>query len=149
MAAQGTVELQTPPGMGRAQSRAAAQINRRPGLDREKRAVVIRHTLAAMDQMGLDDAEKLALLGLSPSARSTLHRYRTGQSVPDAADQLERCANILRIAAALRHLFPEGAAYWLHAKPTGFGGGSVLATMLGSFEGLTRARRLIEAELQR
>lgn len=61
-----------------------------------------------MDQMGLDDAQKLALLGLSAGARSTLHRYRTGQSVPEAADQMERCANILRIAAALNHLFPEG-----------------------------------------
>jgi hypothetical protein len=102
-----------------------------------------------MDQMGLDDARKLALLGLSPRARSTLHRYRTGDSVPEAADQLERCANILRIAAALRQLFPEGAGYWLHSKPPGFSGGSVLAMMLESFEGLTRARRLTEAELQR
>lgn len=102
-----------------------------------------------MDQMGLDDAQKLALLGLSAGARSTLHRYRTGQSVPEAADQMERCANILRIAAALNHLFPEGAGCWLQSKPPGFAGRSILATMLTSFERLTRTLGLIEAELQR
>jgi hypothetical protein len=121
----------------------------RAALDRAQRAIVIRHTLAAMDRMGLDEAQKLALLGLSPRARASLHRYRTGSSVPEAADQLERCANLLRIAVALDQLFPEGAGYWLEAKPAAFGDRTLLALMQDSFEGLIRARRMIEAELQR
>lgn len=121
----------------------------RPALDRRQRAVVIRHALAAMERMGLDEAQKLALLGLSPRARATLHRYRTGSSVPEAADQIERCANILRIAVALDRLFPEGARHWLASTPAALAGKTPLAVMLESFEGLTRVRRSIEAELQR
>jgi len=54
----------------------------------------------------LDTAQQLNLLGLSPSSRSMLNRYRAGAAVPGTRDCLDRIGWLLAIHKALRLLYP-------------------------------------------
>ena len=55
----------------------------------------------------LSAADQLQLLGLSPSSRSMLSRYRTGKAVPSSPDMLDRIGWLLSIHKNLRTLYPE------------------------------------------
>jgi transcriptional regulator with XRE-family HTH domain len=56
---------------------------------------------------GLSSEDSLELLGLSPSSRSVLARYRKGEALSPNRDLLERVANLLDIHQSLRRLFPD------------------------------------------
>ena len=54
----------------------------------------------------LSATDQLELLGLSPSSRSMLSRYRTGKAVPSSPDMLDRIGWLLSIHKNLRTLYP-------------------------------------------
>lgn len=55
----------------------------------------------------LSATDQLQLLGLSPSSRSMLSRYRTGKAGPSSPDMLDRIGWLLSIHKNLRTLYPE------------------------------------------
>src|SRR5688572_19008381 len=56
---------------------------------------------------GLDTTAQLALLGLSPTSRAMLTRYRQGKTpLPYTQDMLDRAGWLLIIHHALRSLYP-------------------------------------------
>jgi hypothetical protein len=55
----------------------------------------------------LTTADQLELLGLSPSSRAMLSRYRKGEALPSSRDMLDRIGWLLSIHKSLRLLYPK------------------------------------------
>lgn len=74
------------------------------GVDRGRIAVMV---MKLFEHWQLTTAAQLSLLGLSPSNRATLGRYRKGEPLANDRDKLERAGILLGIHKSLRLLFPE------------------------------------------
>lgn len=56
----------------------------------------------------LDTESQLILLGMKPSSRAVLSKYKSGErSIPDEVDKLNRAGLLLLIHKQLKLLFPE------------------------------------------
>lgn len=72
------------------------------------RAKLAKMLIRLFDLWQLDTESQLILLGLSPSSRAMLSRYRQGTTpLPFAQDILDRAGWLLAIHQALRSLYPK------------------------------------------
>ncbi len=72
-----------------------------------------------LDHWNLPTEDQLALLGLSPTDRSALSRYRHGEPIGIDVDQYARVGHLLTIHKSLRILFPNNKAElysWIKSK---------------------------------
>jgi hypothetical protein len=103
-----------------------------------------------LDDWGLSTGDQAALLGLSPSSRSSLARYRRGEPLGDSRDLVDRAGHLLAIHKSLRILFPENpdlARRWPTAPNRRLSGRTPVEVMRdGGFEGLLAVRRYLDFE---
>ena len=81
----------------------------------------------------LDTATQLHLLGLSPTSRALLTRYRHGAAVPNNRDSLDRIGWLLAIHKALRLLYPHNDSLcygWVKLRHSAFGHRTALELMV-------------------
>jgi hypothetical protein len=71
------------------------------------RTAIAKMVMRLFERWKLSTAEQLELLGLSPTSRNVLGRYRRGQPLPESRDAMDRAAYLLSIHKALRALYPE------------------------------------------
>lgn len=75
-----------------------------------ERAKLAKMLIRLFDLWKLDTVSQLTLLGLSPSSRAMLSRYRQGTTaLPFAQDILDRAGWLLAIHQALRSLYPQNS----------------------------------------
>lgn len=73
----------------------------------QDRAALARMVMQLLDHWDLSTEQQAALLGLDPSSRSSLAKYRNGSPIGTSRDQLERVSHLLSIHKNLRLLFPQ------------------------------------------
>jgi len=99
-------------------------------------AVLERHTIAThdrgalatmvmtlLDHWKLSTEDQAALLGVAPSNRAALSRYRKGEPIGGSRDQFERVGHLLGIHKNLRLLFPQNrdlAYRWMSTRNKAF-----------------------------
>jgi hypothetical protein len=121
----------------------------RDGIERRKlSAPAVRLFVRLADLWGLDERQRLALLG--DVSRATYYNWAKGAVGPLTRDQLERVGLVLGVQKALRTLFADDAAAlrWLKGVNTDlpFSGRSPLDRMtLGSVDDLYAVRRYLDA----
>ncbi len=83
--------------------------NNHPPVSSDKdRAKLAKMLIRLFELWQLDTESQLTLLGLSPSSRAMLSRYRQGTTpLPFAKDILDRAGWLLAIHQALRSLYPK------------------------------------------
>ena len=59
------------------------------------------------DLWKISTADQLELLGLSPTSRAQISKYRNGGAVPSSRDMLDRIGWLLSIHKSLRLLYPR------------------------------------------
>ena len=117
---------------------------------REARARLAKLVVALFDRWDLSVGDQAALLGLSPSSRSTLARYRRGEPLADSADLIARAGHLLGIHKSLRIIFPHDrdlAYRWIGAPNRRFDGASPLEIIRRyGYEGMLAVRRYLDFE---
>ena len=76
-----------------------------------------------LDHWNLPTADHLFLLGLPPSNRATLKKYRQGAPIDGSRDQYDRLGHLIGIHKNLRLLFPRNPEYrygWMKTKNKAF-----------------------------
>jgi len=73
----------------------------------KSRSKLAKMLIKLFDLWDLDTATQLILLGLSPTSRSQLGKYRDGNPLSFSQDLLDRAGWLLAIHQALRTLYPE------------------------------------------
>lgn len=76
-----------------------------------------------MDLWNLSTEQQANLLGIDPSSRATLAKYRKGSPIGTHRDQKERVGHLLGIHKNLRLLFPQNpdlAYRWMTASNRAF-----------------------------
>lgn len=85
-----------------------------------ERKKIAQLLMRLFDRWDLDTRMQLLLLGLSPSSRAMLTRYRTGHTaLSPTQDSLSRAAYLLAIHQSLRTLYPHNEALcysWIHRR---------------------------------
>ncbi len=71
------------------------------------RSALAKMIIQLLDHWNLPTEDQLALLGLAPSNRSALSRYRHGEPIGVGVDQYARVGHLLGIHKSLRILFPN------------------------------------------
>jgi hypothetical protein len=106
--------------------------------------------LALFDHWGLPPEDQLVLLGLDPSSRSTLSRYRRGAPLAGSRDLLDRAGHLLGIHKALRILYPrnrELAYRWMTTRHARFGNKTPVEVVREhGFAGLLMVRAYLDEE---
>ena len=96
----------------------------------------------------LDSSQQLNLLGLSPTSRSMLGKYRHGGAVPATRDCLDRIGWLLAIHKALRLLYTynETLRYaWVKHRNSAFGERTPVEVMTeDGLIGLARVARYLD-----
>ena len=116
-----------------------------------------RESLAKMiarlfDHWGLSTSDQCALLGLAPTSRMTLTRYRKGSPLENSVDLIGRVGHLLGIHKALRIMFPHNRDLvytWVTAPNATFTGKPPLEIMRSGYEGLLAVRRYLDFECDR
>jgi hypothetical protein len=83
------------------------------------RSALAKMIIQLLDHWNLPTEDQLALLGLSPTDRSALSRYRHGEPIGIDVDQYARVGHLLTIHKSLRILFPNNKAElygWIKSK---------------------------------
>ena len=100
------------------------------------------------ERWDLDSTQQLNLLGLSPTSRSMLGKYRQGTAVPGTRDCLDRIGRLLEIHKALRLLYPynETLRYaWVKHRNTALGDRPPLEVMIeDGLIGIARVSRYLD-----
>lgn len=94
-------------------------------LPQAERGEIAKMIMTLFDHWELTTEDRLELLGLSPSNRSALSRYRRGEPLAQSRDLLERAGILLGIHKNLRLLFPhnrELAYAWMTTRNKALGG---------------------------
>ncbi len=119
--------------------------------DRESRVRLAKLLTNLFDRWSLSTSERLGLLGLRPSNRALLSRYRNGTPLPNRRDVLERAGWLLAIHKALRLLFPRNPKLrysWVGRPNKDFHNRSPLEVMIrDGMIGLFRVSRYLDLEL--
>lgn len=87
------------------------------------RSALAKMVMQLLDHWDLPTEDQLALLGLAPTNRSALGRYRHGDPIGVGVDQYARVGHLLGIHKNLRILFPrnkEQLYSWMKAKNKAF-----------------------------
>lgn len=91
----------------------------------DDRNAISKMIMKLFDHWQLKTDEQLQLLGLSPTNRASLMKYRKGTPLANDRDKLERASMLLGIHKSLRLLFPanrELAYSWMSRPNKAFGG---------------------------
>lgn len=89
----------------------------------EDRGALARMVMTLLDHWQLPTEDQAALLGLAPSNRAALARYRKGEPIGTSRDQFERVGHLLGIHKNLRLLFPHDrdlAYRWMTTRNKAF-----------------------------
>lgn len=112
------------------------------------RADLAKLSLRLFDLWQLDTATQLQLLGLSPTSRALLTRYRNGAAVPNNRDGLDRIGLLLSIHKALRLLYPHNDRLcyeWVKLRHSAFGQRTALEVMVDEgLIGLAKVARYLD-----
>ncbi|MCG2582814.1 antitoxin Xre/MbcA/ParS toxin-binding domain-containing protein [Massilia sp. TS11] len=87
------------------------------------RSALARMVMTLLDHWQLSTEDQASLLGLAPSNRAALARYRKGEPIGTSRDQFERVGHLLGIHKNLRLLFPhnrELAYRWMSTRNRAF-----------------------------
>jgi len=87
------------------------------------RSALAKMVMQLLDHWDLPTEDQLALLGLAPTNRSALSRYRHGDPIGVGVDQYARVGHLLGIHKNLRILFPRNKEQlygWMKAKNKAF-----------------------------
>ena len=112
------------------------------------RADLARLIMRLFDRWQLDTAAQLNLLGLSPTSRAMLGRYRRSTAYPATRDVLDRIGWLLAIHKALRLLYPYNEALrydWVKRRHEAFGHRAPLEVMMeDGLIGIAKAARYLD-----
>lgn len=89
----------------------------------QDRGALAKMIMALFDHWKLGTEDQAMLLGLAPSNRAALGRYRRGEPIGGNRDQYERIGHLLGIHKNLRLLFPrnrELAYRWMTTRNKAF-----------------------------
>lgn len=89
----------------------------------EDRGALARMVMTLLDHWKLGTEDQAALLGIAPSNRAALARYRRGDPIGTSRDQYERVGHLLGIHKNLRLLFPQNrdlAYRWMSTRNRAF-----------------------------
>ena len=89
----------------------------------QDRKALARMIMTLLDHWQLSTEDQAALLGLAPTNRSALMRYRKGDPIGSNRDQYERVGHLLSIHKHLRLLFPRNrdlAYRWMSTRNKAF-----------------------------
>jgi hypothetical protein len=87
------------------------------------RTALAKMVMQLLDHWDLSTEDQLALLGLAPSNRAALSRYRKGEPIGVGVDQYARVSHLLGIHKNLRILFPRNKVQmysWMKVKNKAF-----------------------------
>ena len=87
------------------------------------RSALAKMIMQLLDHWALSTEDQLALLGLAPSNRAALSRYRQGEPIGVGIDQYARVGHLLAIHKNLRILFPRNKEHlysWMKTKNKAF-----------------------------
>jgi hypothetical protein len=90
----------------------------------DDRGTLARMVMTLLDHWKLGTEDQAALLGIAPSNRAALARYRRGEPIGAGRDQYERVGHLLGIHKNLRLLFPQNrdlAYRWMTTRNQAFG----------------------------
>lgn len=73
----------------------------------QDRGALAKMVMTLLDHWKISTEDQAALLGIAPSNRSALTRYRKGEPMSTNRDQYERVGHLLGIHKNLRLLFPQ------------------------------------------
>ena len=113
------------------------------------RAQLAKMVTRLFEHWELPLAEQAGLLGLSPTNRASIARYRNGEPLADNRDLLDRVGCLLGIHKVLRILFPHNrdlAYRWMSTPSRRLEGRPVDLILERGFEGLLAVRRYLEFE---
>jgi hypothetical protein len=116
---------------------------------RDTRVRLARMIMRLLEHWGLSAEDQCLLLGLSPSARTSLARYRRGEPLADNMDLLGRVGHLLSIHKSLRIIFPHDrdlAYRWVTQPSDRFGGRRPVDIMREGYEGVLAMRRHLDFE---
>jgi hypothetical protein len=117
--------------------------------DRATRVRLARMIMRLLEHWGLSAEDQCLLLGLSPTARTSLARYRRGEPLADNMDLLGRVGHLLSIHKSLRIIFPHDrdlAYRWVTQPSDRFGGRRPVDIMREGYEGVLAMRRYLDFE---
>ena len=89
----------------------------------QDRGALARMVMTLLDHWKLPTEDQAALLGVAPSNRAALMRYRKGEAIGTSRDQFERVGHLLGIHKNLRLLFPQNrelAYRWMTTRNKAF-----------------------------
>ncbi len=89
----------------------------------ESRASLAKLITKLFDLWKLSTADRLELLGQSPSSRANLTKYRHGAPLPNLRDLLDRAGWLLSIHKSLRLLYPHNETLrnsWINRRNKAF-----------------------------
>lgn len=89
----------------------------------QDRGALAKMVMALLDHWKLTTEDQAALLGIAPSNRAALTRYRKGEPIGTNRDQFERVGHLLGIHKNLRLLFPQNrdlAYRWISTRNKAF-----------------------------
>ena len=121
----------------------------KPGLSTpQARRGMAKLVINLFDRWGLDTAQQLKLLGMSPSSRAALSRYRRGQPLPDGRDLRDRVGLLLAVHKALGLLYPHNPNLkygWVKRRNQAFDNKRPLEVMIEQgITGLARVARYLD-----
>ena len=89
----------------------------------EDRGALAKMIMKLFDHWRLSTEDQAVVLGIAPSNRSALSRYRKGDPIGTGRDQFERVGHLLGIHKNLRLLFPKNrelAYNWMTTRNKAF-----------------------------
>lgn len=89
----------------------------------QDRGTLAKMIMVLLDHWQLSTEDQAALLGIAPSNRAALTRYRKGEPIGTSRDQYERVGHLLGIHKNLRLLFPQNrdlAYRWMSTRNKAF-----------------------------
>lgn len=90
----------------------------------QDRGALARMVMTLLDHWDLSTEDQAALLGIAPTNRAALTRYRKGEPIGTSRDQFERVGHLLGIHKSLRLLFPQNRNLvyrWMTTRNKAFG----------------------------
>jgi len=98
-------------------------VQHNPSVTSEDRGALAKMVMTLLDHWNLSTEDQAALLGIAPSNRAALTRYRKGEPIGTSRDQFERVGHLLGIHKNLRLLFPQNrelAYRWISVRNKAF-----------------------------
>lgn len=98
----------------------------------EARSAMAKMVMKLFALWGIQTADQLELLGLSPNSRAMLTKYRNGTPLPESRDMLDRTGWLLSIHKALALLYPDNPQLrysWVSLRNQALGNLTPLAVM--------------------